>query len=197
MGLIFPDQRNPRDISYLMQGPERQRAAYHALQALEIFNYLAVYTPVLVGTLPLGVDLPGSDLDILCEVHDTQSFKRSLQAHYALPTDNFTWHEKQIDNLPVAIARFQHAGFPVEIFGQPLPVLQQRAFRHMQVEIRLLQLGGEQAIQAIRALRTAGLKTEPAFARYFQLAGDPYETLLKLEELDNLQLSQVVAPSTP
>jgi hypothetical protein len=37
-----------------------------------------------------------------------------------------------------------------------------------------------EAHREIRRLRRAGLKAEPAFARYFGLEGDPYEALLAL-----------------
>lgn len=189
----LPDQGNPRDISYLLRGSPRQQAAFQALQSLGLFEALADYTPLLVGTLPLGLDLPGSDLDILCEVHDSQAFTqraRSLFAHH----QGFIVREKPIDSLPVVIVRLQYGGFPVEIFGQPRPVLQQRACRHMRIEARLLEIGGEGAFEELHRLRSSGYKTEPAFAQAFGLPGDPYDTLLELESLDRLgRLSERLA----
>lgn len=73
---------------------------------------------------------------------------------------------------------------PVQIFAQPRPVIEQNAYRHMVVEARLLEIGSARAREAVRALNKAGLKTEPAFARYFHLEGDPYATLLELERLN-------------
>ena len=60
----------------------------------------------------------------------------------------------------------------------------QYAYRHMIVEARLLKIGGPAARPAIRRLKREGRKTEPAFAHYFDLEGDPYETLLELDGLD-------------
>ena len=55
-----------------------------------------------------------------------------------------------------------------------------------------LREGGEEALQAIRALKMEGIKTEPAFGQYFCLPGDPYETLLTLADVSAEELSDVV-----
>ena len=73
---------NWRDISYLQQGTIRQQQAYRALVSLGIFEALAGFDPVLVGTIPIDLDLPESDLDIICEVNDLDDFERVLYAHY-------------------------------------------------------------------------------------------------------------------
>jgi len=52
------------------------------LHKLEIFDYLKNYTPILTGTIPIEIDLPDSDLDIICECKDHISFAKDL-------TDNF------------------------------------------------------------------------------------------------------------
>ena len=53
-----------RDLTYLLHGTATQRAAYHALEALQVSALLQALDPVLAGTIPLGIDVPGSDLDI-------------------------------------------------------------------------------------------------------------------------------------
>ncbi|MFQ5796001.1 MAG: DUF4269 domain-containing protein, partial [Candidatus Bipolaricaulia bacterium] len=68
----------------------------------------------------------------------------------------------------------------------------QNAYRHMAVEARLLAIGGEQARQEIRRLKRTGLKTEPAFACYFNLEGDPYQVLLQLATLSDDELRAVI-----
>ena len=62
----------------------------------------------------------------------------------------------------------------------------------MIAEARLLSLAGESAKQAIRALKKQGIKTEPAFARYFGLLGDPYETLYALADASEAKLRDIV-----
>jgi hypothetical protein len=67
----------------------------------------------------------------------------------------------------------------------------------MAVEARLLALGGEEARVKIQELKRAGLKTEPAFAQYFQLAGNPYQALLHLAQRSDDELATTVARGKP
>ena len=60
----------------------------------------------------------------------------------------------------------------------------------MLVEYRILQLANGKLHQAIRKMKKAGIKTEPAFAQYFKLEGDPYQALLELEKLDERSLKK-------
>ncbi|QOS99065.1 DUF4269 domain-containing protein [Brevibacterium sp. JNUCC-42] len=53
---------------YLQIGNDRQKQAFIVLQELELFNQLSIYDPVLTGTIPLGIDIATSDLDIICQV---------------------------------------------------------------------------------------------------------------------------------
>lgn len=179
------------DISYLRRGTERQRAVYCVLQTLGIFAILRDYSPMLVGTIPLDIDVETSDLDVLCEVHDPDLFLHRVASAFG-HCDGFRVDKKAIGGVPSVIARFSYAGFPFEVFGQPRPVLDQNAYRHMVVEARLLSIGGEPARRAVRRLKGLGLKTEPAFARYFRLEGDPYETLLQLAPLSDAELQALV-----
>lgn len=185
---------NWHDPLYLAAGTARQQAAYQALCSLRMWDLLAAYTPVLAGTIPLNIDIDSSDLDIICEVHDPGAFARDVRRHFDTQP-GFSLRQRQIDSLPTVIANFTAEGFPVEIFGQPRPVQQQNAYAHLTVEARLLRLGGEDARRAIQDLKRAGLKTEPAFACYFGLPGDPYQALLALAALDDAQLIARVRPS--
>jgi hypothetical protein len=164
--------------TYLTRGTARQRRAYRALQSLGVFRILRAYTPVLAGTIPLNIDIPGSDLDIICAARDLDAFTRDVTAAFGA-RPGFRIEHVTIKGVASVIANFDHAGFPIEIFGQPRPVTEQNAYRHLVVEARLLKIGGERARRAIRKMKNAGLKTEPAFARYFGIAGDPYEELLR------------------
>jgi uncharacterized protein DUF4269 len=60
----------------------------------------------------------------------------------------------------------------------------------MLVEYRILHIAGDTTRQAIRDLKKEGLKTEPAFAQYFNLEGDPYQALIELENLDDDALKE-------
>jgi len=58
----------------------------------------------------------------------------------------------------------------------------------MIVEKKLLEISGESARKQITKLKESGLKTEPAFAEYFNLKGNPFDELLKLSRLDKKEL---------
>jgi hypothetical protein len=176
-----------RDLTYLRQGTATQQAAYRVLVALGVLERLRDFDAVLTGSLPLAVDIPGSDLDIVCHAEDLDVFARHVQDTFGhFPT--FTIRRKTLHNIPSVIGRFASRDFPVEIVGQPLPVAAQRAFRHLVVEARLLRYGGEVVREQIRQYKLCGLKTEPAFAAVFALKGDPYHTLLQLSDLSDAQL---------
>lgn len=178
--------RNPFDqaalsLERLKNGTPTQRAAYAALAQARLWDVLRKFNPTLAGTIPLDVDIPGSDLDVLCEVHEFDPFAARIQKRYGrLP--GFHQKLKILEGIPSHIARFTFCNFPIEIVGQPLPVARQRAFRHMVAEAYLLQRAGEPARAGIRALKLAGLKTEPAFGEYFFLGGNPYDLLLILAD---------------
>ncbi|MBY6278271.1 DUF4269 domain-containing protein [Symbiobacterium thermophilum] len=175
----------------LRHGTAAQRAAYAVLKELGIMDTLGPYHPVLAGTFPLDLNVPGSDLDIICEVHDIQAFRRVLTDTYGhLP--GFEVRSATRNGLPTVVCNFTWRGVPVEVFGQPVPTRDSSAFRHMAVEARLLALAGTDAAAEIRRLKAGGLKTEPAFAQYFALPGDPYETLLTLADRPAEELERVV-----
>ncbi|ACT02106.1 DUF4269 domain-containing protein [Paenibacillus sp. JDR-2] len=154
--------------------------AYEVLDKLGIMRDLAEYTPVLCGTIPIAIDVEGSDLDIAMEVRDSESFRERVALLYGHHED-FCWKEKRIRNLPVYKANFRYECFEFELFGQPVPVTKQNAYLHMVVEEELMKRNPALRAQVIR-LKLQGIKTEPAFALLLGLVGDPYEALLELGE---------------
>lgn len=172
---------------YLQQGTDRQQRAYRVMQELQVMERLAPYKPVLAGTLPLNIDIPASDLDMICEVYDAESFAVVLDRHFGA-CEQYSRSGTVVAGMPRMVAGFSYGGFWFEIFGQPLPATKQNAYRHMVIEHRLLELAGAEAMEAIRELKKNGLKTEPAFAKYFGLDGDPYQALLDMADWEDAQL---------
>lgn len=70
--------------------------------------------------------------------------------------------------------------------------LHQNAYRHFQIEERLLKLGGKNLRRKILEFRGFGYKTEPAFAKVLGLVGDPYESLLNLHKETEEVLSVLI-----
>ncbi len=167
------------DIGALREGTPRQRAAWRTLQQLGILDILAPFHARLAGTIPIDVDIPGSDLDIICETTDFESLTRILQKHYGHFPD-FELTLKTRYGHAVLLCEFRTDEFPIQIYASPTPVDQQRAWVHLLAEAALLAEGGEEAKEAVRALKRLGVKTEPAFAQVFGLAGDPYDVLYQI-----------------
>ena len=182
---------NWRDITSLQQGTPRQQAAWAVLVDNGVLEKLAAFDPVLAGTVPLDVDQPESDLDIICEIHDASEFASCLMDHFET-RDRFRLTRGVVHNEPTTIATFVLDGWPIEVFGQAIPVDHQAAVVHLEVEHRLLALAGESLRSTVRALKQAGLKTEPAFVRALALTGDPYEQLYSMCAWTDDQLLEVL-----
>jgi hypothetical protein len=157
---------------------------------------LAGFDPHVVGTPPLGLDLPASDIDILCHAPDPADFATALW-HAFQDQEAFSLRRWIGSDRPV-IASFRAHGWPFEVFGQARPVREQDGWRHFLVERRLLALGGPVFRGALKRPREAGTKTEPAFASVLGLAGDPYRALLELaEESDACLAARLLAAGFP
>jgi hypothetical protein len=183
-----------KDMRYLQAGNSRQQRAYAVLQELAIATVLRDFDPVLAGTIPLGIDLPESDLDIICEVPAARQelFEALLRQQYG-QLAGFQLARASIGGHESIVCNFQYAGSELELFGQGLPTRRQNAYRHLVVEQAILDAGGPEWRAAVVRLKRRGLKTEPAFALLLQLPGNPYDALLDLEQLPEAALRARVA----
>lgn len=163
-------------LDYLKIGNEKQKRAYEVLTKYKIFEVLEYYSPILAGTIPIEIDVEGSDLDIICEVEDKIEFEKIL-------VKNFSEFDLKIEKITIKeensiIYNFELEEFPIEIFAQNKPTTTQNAYRHMIAEYKVLQEKGEEFKQKIIDLKKKGIKTEPAFGMLLGLE-NPYEDLLK------------------
>lgn len=168
------------NLEYLRQGTAKQRQAASVIDELELWEHLKSCSPILVGTIPIGIDIASSDLDIICHVTEFDRFERELRASYDRLVSDFTYSFRSVGNVERAVARFRYKGWEFEIFAQPVPSVKQNGYRHMVVEYKLLKRLGEAARETIIELKKEGYKTEPAFAKLLHLPGDPYEELLEM-----------------
>ncbi|MBO2010942.1 DUF4269 domain-containing protein [Hymenobacter negativus] len=185
-------QANWKDIDYLLAGSAVQRLAYRLLQQHEVLTQLKPYHPILVGTFPLDITVPCSDLDVICEVPDLEVFAESVAAgfsHYPA----YVVRYPVLAGIPSIIVSFWLESVEVEVFGQPLASEQQNGYRHMIIEARLLALGSSAFRQQVIASKASGLKTEPAFAQLLGLAGDAYQAVLALESVSDAGLTKLLA----
>jgi len=135
------------------------------------------FDPILVGTIPLSIDIEESDLDIVCHSPDFDCFTAILKSSFA-HYDGFTIKQKLLHNTESLICRFNIENKLVEIVGQSVPSELQVAYRHMLIEYEILKHYGGDFKNSIIELKKSGMKTEPAFAKLLGLKGDPYQALL-------------------
>lgn len=165
---------------YLKSGNKRQQLAYNILTQHAVFEKLSEFSPVLVGTIPINIDISSSDLDIACYWKDKEYFTLQVTNTFGKETD-FKITETTISNKETIIASFFLDDFEIEVFGQNVPVTQQYGYRHMIIENKILEQKGDEFRKAVITLKEQGYKTEPAFAALLGLNGNPYEALLELE----------------
>lgn len=179
---------------YLSTGSTVQIEVYRLLKKHRILIDLSSYNPILVGTVPIGIQVEGSDLDIICEVNDFNEFERFVGQRYG-GYERFEIARRIVDGEERIKANFTIEDWPIELFGQNKPTTEQNGYRHMVVEDRMLRLFGARFRQEVIRLKTEGIKTEPAFALLLGLSEDPYARLLELEGWTDEELMALYQPS--
>jgi hypothetical protein len=164
-------------LDYLINGTRRQQNAYAVLTKYSVFSILQHFDPILAGTIPLNIDIENSDLDVLCQFTDKDTFVNRITMAFS-DANGFSLKNTTLGGHDTIVATFVLEGFPIEIFGQNIPPKEQVAYRHLMAEHKILMKYGEEFRAKVVALKQAGFKTEPAFAQLLGLAGDPYLVLL-------------------
>ncbi|WP_421350477.1 DUF4269 domain-containing protein [Aeromonas veronii] len=189
---------NWRRLDYLAHGNPRQRSA-HALLSAGVWDELATQCAdlALVSTLAIGLDRPGSDLDILCQHPDPAEFAATLEAQgwQASAKDQNVWLlERTFSCLDQSCADTgsdtSEASWPLELYVTPAPIETLNGWRHLTLMAALLERFGDAFFHEVLRLRLEeGLKGEAAICRLLGLAGDPYAALLTLEGCNLAELS--------
>lgn len=161
----------------MKNGNSKQQAAYEAIQALNVLNELHRFHPLVCGTIPIGIDIATSDLDIIMEVEDFHLFEKELHRLYK-GKEHFRMKRKVIKGSQIVKANFTFLDFEFELFGQSHPVTEQNAFLHMVIEGAVLESRPELRKKVID-LKMAGSKTEEAFCELLDISGDPFEGLIR------------------
>lgn len=166
------------DILYLKSGNADQVAAYETLSRYQIFELLSAFDPLLAGTVPIGLNVEGSDLDILCYAQEEEFFIAVLNSSFS-QFRGFHMRQPNINGKRCIVAGFYADDWAIEIFGQDVPSRSQYGFRHLLIEAKILEEQGTSFRQELIKLRRSGYKTEPAFCSLLGLKGDPYSALLE------------------
>ncbi|WP_374031447.1 DUF4269 domain-containing protein [Bdellovibrio bacteriovorus] len=168
---------------------EKNEVVYAAVKSSGVLKSLKEHQPLLVGTFPLGIDVSGSDVDVLINVPDLTAAETLFKKHFS-GFENFKVETHA--QYSAVTASFDFQGVPFEVFAQVKDSAKQSGNRHFLAEERLLHVGGASLGDKILALRKAGDKTEPAFAKALGLSGNPYDELLRLQKLSESELRQLL-----
>ncbi|MFV0536902.1 MAG: DUF4269 domain-containing protein [Dysgonomonas sp.] len=175
---------NWRNIDYLTRGNTKQKLCHQIIVKHKILEILKNFDPIIIGTIPIEIDIESSDIDIACQSDNLILFRNFILkklSHYPSFTDNLL--ERSYS------ASFNIENIPIEIYAEPTPVEDQNGYRHMVIEKRLLDIGTDSFRDKIIDLKKQGYKTEPAFGKLLKME-NPYLELLYLEELDDTELGK-------
>ncbi|MCX3065946.1 DUF4269 domain-containing protein [Cetobacterium somerae] len=177
-----------QDIEYLKAGNEKQVQSYQILKKINIFNILNEFNPILVGTIPIEIDIEKSDLDIVCQINleNKENLKQIISKNFS-QLKGFKISDKFLSD-GIVIINFFIENMEIEIYASKLISTKTNGYRHMIVENRLLKFANLKFKEKIVSLKRAGIKTEPAFAKLLELNGNPYEELLNFEFLSNREI---------
>ncbi len=139
----------------MASGNTRQKEAYRILKKLNVFTCLKSYHPILVGTIPIHVDVDGSDLDIICEVNQVDVFQAEVEQTFG-SFDDFSCFVTEFQGLKQITIAFTYQGWPIELFGQSVPTKEQNGYKHMLIESRILEHVGESGRNSSLSGRSRG-----------------------------------------
>ena len=99
-------------IEYLKNGNQKQLQAFEILTRNKILINLAEFDAILVGTIPIDIDIENSDLDIICYWKNKTDFIEKLNSVFGKEND-FSIREAIIDNKESIIANFKIDNFEI------------------------------------------------------------------------------------
>ena len=104
---------------YLKAGNQKQQQVYIILKNKLLPEIPASYSPTLVGTIPIGIDTNKSDIDLICESHDHNTFQHLLVTKFS-HFPHFEINRKKIRTTDSIICRFETNGFKLKYLGSQL-----------------------------------------------------------------------------
>ncbi|MCA1023576.1 DUF4269 domain-containing protein [Halobacillus litoralis] len=163
-------------MEILRTGSEKQQHVLKLYHKLKIASECKENHPVICGTIPLGIDLEDSDVDVIMQAENLSSLSEKWERLYG-GFPGFKVIEKYIRRRKIIKANFTYGGLEWELFAQNQPVTEQNAWLHMYLECRILQ-ENPSLKTIIRQQKKEGFSTEAAFCTQLGIKGDPYEGLL-------------------
>ncbi|MCX6125505.1 MAG: VOC family protein [Proteobacteria bacterium] len=154
------------------------------LKESDLLQRLLPWDPVISGSVPLGVDVADSDIDVLLWHPDLKRAGSEISA--ALESlGRIEWTQEACRQGECLVGRL-NCGFPfestfqfvIEFFVSNVSSFEQHSHLHLLAEYKILVQEGLGFREGIRKLKSTGLSTEQAFCQKLGIVGDPYEALL-------------------
>nr|WP_253251052.1 DUF4269 domain-containing protein [Flavobacterium sp. ACN6] len=98
-------------------GNQKQQSVFQLLTKYKVLENLSAFNPILVGTIPINIDIENSDLDIICYWKNKADFIEKIEQVFG-KEKNFVIRETVINNQESVVANFNIDFFEIEIFGQ-------------------------------------------------------------------------------
>jgi Domain of unknown function (DUF4269) len=90
---------------------------YQRLLATGLFDVLAPYQPVVVGSYPLGIAPAGARIEIVCRAADLSAFARVLERTWG-DREGFALYGGRLDEEEAVFAELVLDGLPLEVSAQ-------------------------------------------------------------------------------
>lgn len=155
---------------------ENDAILYEWMTRTSLLTKLLPWQPLLSGSLPIGVHLEKSDLDIL--LCATAPNLAMYEINESLKDIGFVSWKKRSGSSEQYVGRLQAGPRDIELFLCDQSPVNQNAHRHLLTEYLYLVKGGESLRSKVRSLKIAGASTEEAFAKALGIFGDAYQALL-------------------
>ncbi|MFD2556776.1 DUF4269 domain-containing protein [Sphingobacterium tabacisoli] len=166
-----------KDTAYLKEGNKKQKQAYRIITEHQILDVVKDYDPIVVGTIPIDIDIEGSDIDIILQATELDALRELLTKHFS----KYQTFQIIFSGDEILTCSFETEGTAIELFAKDEITTNQNGYRHMIKEYEILQSKGPDFAQKIRDLKRKGIKTEPAFCKMLDIKGDPYIELLNYQ----------------
>jgi predicted metalloenzyme YecM len=168
---------------------EKNSCADSALKSLRLGELFLENYPLVVGTLPLGISVAGSDIDVVMESSDFEHTHGELKKAYG-KFDEFELFSSRNDQGGYLCCRFKVHNTQVEFFVQDKHPTLQRGYNHYNIEEQLLKVGSEEFRLKLVEQRKQGIKTEQSYCNVLGISGDPFINLLSWSNLSDLSAAK-------
>ncbi|GGE94999.1 protein of unknown function [Chishuiella changwenlii] len=167
-------------IAYLEKGNALQQKTFRIISEYNILQKLEGYDPLVVGTIPINIDVENSDVDIILQTNNVEKLQDIILLHFQ-QFDDFSVTVNEKESERILVSNFTIDNLPFEIYASSIPTNNQNGYLHMLKEYEILQHLGEDFRKKIIHLKENGYKTEPAFCKLLNIEGNPYIELLDYE----------------